>query len=785
MTFHTQLRIPGPTPLPERVVRSMSRPMIDHRGTEFAAILSEITAGAKRVFKTKNDLLLLTSSGTGGLESAVANLVSQGDEVVVALCGNFGERFAALAAAYGADVVRLEFEWGQPVDPDDLAVVLERHPKAQVVLLTHNETSTGLTNPLRDLARVARDAGRLVVVDGVSSISSIEIETDAWGIDVAVSGSQKGWMAPPGLALVSVSEHAWAQQANAHSPRFYFDWKEAKTWAQKGMTPFTPAVPVAYALQEGLRMLEEEGLNNVYERHARLARATQAGLVALGFQLYAQEGFRSHTVTSAVPPPGLDVAALRTLIDTKYGVVIAGGQGKMTGKMVRVGHLGALAVRSETRVTAPIIEAGRKLRVVGRAGVGVDNIDVQAATRKGILVVNAPRGNIVAAAEHAMALLFALARWVPQADASVKRGEWNRSKFIGTEIRGKTLGVIGLGNVGSEVAKRAHGLEMDVIAYDPVVSVERAELFNVALVSLNDLLERADFVTVHVPLVDSNRNLIGGPQLALMKPTARLINTARGGIVDEAALCEALQEGRLTAAAADVFATEPPGDNPLLKLSNFIATPHIGASTLEAQVSVAFDVAEEVAAVLAGDLPRFAVNAPALPPEELAYLRPFAELTERLAALHAQLYGGRVGTIELDFEGELAEHDVNLLVASAIKGVVQPFTEERINAVNARLIAANRGIRLVERQRDDDPGGRRPGRARCLVAAARGRGDVGSALCRTAPTLRRLTSALCRASGTTWHGRAIRASWWRHRTTFCRIQTSPTIAPCRSTTSCI
>jgi D-3-phosphoglycerate dehydrogenase / 2-oxoglutarate reductase len=364
----------------------------------------------------------------------------------------------------------------------------------------------------------------------------------------------------------------------------------------------------------------------------------------------------------------------------------------------RIPEFDALVVRSETRVSAPVIEAGRKLRVVGRAGVGVDNIDVAAATRKGILVVNAPRGNIIAAAEHAMALLFALARWVPQADASVKRGEWTRSKFVGTEIRGKTLGVIGLGNVGSEVAKRAHGLEMDVIAYDPVVSVERAELFNVALVSLSDLLERADFVSVHVPLVDSNRNLIGAAQLALMKPTARLINTARGGIVDESALGEALQAGRLAAAAADVFETEPPGDSPLLKLPNFIATPHIGASTLEAQVSVAFDVAEEVAAVLAGDLPRFAVNAPALPPEELAYLRPFAELTERLAALHGQLFGGRVSTIELDFEGELAEHDVNLLVASAIKGVVQPFTEERINAVNARLIAANRGIRLVERR---------------------------------------------------------------------------------------
>ena len=364
----------------------------------------------------------------------------------------------------------------------------------------------------------------------------------------------------------------------------------------------------------------------------------------------------------------------------------------------RIPDFDALVVRSETKVTAPILEAGRRLRVVGRAGVGVDNIDVPAATRKGILVVNAPRGNIVAAAEHTIALLFAVARWVPQADASVKRGEWNRSKFIGTEIRGKTLGVIGLGNVGSEVAKRAHGLEMEVVAYDPVVSVERAELFNVELVALSELLERSDFVTVHVPLVDANRHLIGAAELAQLKPTARLVNTARGGIVDEDALCVALESGRLAAAAADVFEREPAGDNPLFRLPNFIATPHIAASTIEAQASVAFDVAEEVAAVLAGDLPRYAVNAPALPPEELAYLRPFALLTERLASLHGQLFGGRVAAIELEFEGEVAEHDVNLLVAAAIRGVLQPFTEDRINAVNARLVASSRGVRLIERR---------------------------------------------------------------------------------------
>jgi len=353
----------------------------------------------------------------------------------------------------------------------------------------------------------------------------------------------------------------------------------------------------------------------------------------------------------------------------------------------RIPDFDALVVRSETKVTAPILEAGRRLRVVGRAGVGVDNIDVPAATRKGILVVNAPRGNIVAAAEHTIALLFA-----------VRRGEWTKSKFMGTEIRGKTLGVIGLGNVGSEVAKRAHGLEMEVVAYDPVVSVERAELFNVELVALKDLLERADFVTIHVPLVEANRNLIGAAELALMKPTARLVNTSRGGIVDENALYESLKSGHLAGAASDVFVNEPAGDHPLFTLPNFVATPHIAASTLEAQVSVAFDVAEEVAAVLAGDLPRYAVNAPSLPPEELAYLRPFASLTERLATLHTQLFGGRVSAIELDFEGELAEHDVNLLVAAAIKGVLQPFTEDRINQVNARLIASSRGVKLVERR---------------------------------------------------------------------------------------
>ena len=343
MIFQQQLRIPGPTPIPERVVRAASRPMIDHRGPEFAELLADVTAGAKRVFETNNDLLVLTSSGSGGLESAVANLISPGDEVVAAICGNFGERFAGIAAAYGARVVRLAAEWGEPVEPADLAEVLDAHPQASLVLLTHNETSTGVTNGLADLVRVARSAGRLVAVDGVSSVSSMAIEVDRLGIDVAVSASQKGWMSPPGIAFVTIGERAWEMSERARAPRYYFDWQLARKQAEGGSTPWTPAIGVMYAVQEGIRMMEEEGLENVFARHRRIADATGAGLAALGFDLFAAEGHRSATVTSAVPMPGLDVGAYRRLLRTRYGVVIGGGQGKMAGKLLRVGHLGAVS----------------------------------------------------------------------------------------------------------------------------------------------------------------------------------------------------------------------------------------------------------------------------------------------------------------------------------------------------------------------------------------------------------------------------------------------------------
>lgn len=343
MIFQPQLRIPGPTPIPDRVVRAMSRPMLDHRGPEFGKVVVEVIAGVKRVFETKNDLLVYSASGSGGLESAVANLVSPGDKVVACISGSFGERFAGIAAAYGCEVVRLEVEWGQPIDPSDLAAVLDAHPDAGVVLLTHNETSAGITNPLPALARVVREADRVLVVDGVSSVASIPIQVDELGIDVAVTASQKGFMAPPGLVFLSVSERAWERRRRATAPRYYWDWQPVKEAHAENSTPFTPAISVFYAVQEGIRMLEEEGLGNVYARHRRIADAVAASLPAIGFRPLAAEGYRSAVVTAVFPPEGVDVAAYRALLRQKYGVIIGGGQGKMKGRIVRVGHLGAVA----------------------------------------------------------------------------------------------------------------------------------------------------------------------------------------------------------------------------------------------------------------------------------------------------------------------------------------------------------------------------------------------------------------------------------------------------------
>jgi aspartate aminotransferase-like enzyme len=371
MIFQPQLRIPGPTPIPDRVVRSGARPMVDHRGPEFKCVVQDVVAGVKRVFGTANDLLIYTASGSGGLESAVANLVSSGDKVVAGIAGNFGERFAAIAHAYGCDLVRLEVEWGEPVEPEDLGATLAAHPDAKLVLLTHNETSTGITNPLPDLARAVHEAGCLLAVDGVSSVGSIPIDVDSNGIDVAVTGSQKGFMAPPGICFVTVSQRAWEANATAKAPRSYFDWGPTAAAVKQGATPYTPAIGVLHAVQEGLRMMEEEGLDAVYRRHRMIADGVAAGLQAMGFALFAAEGYRSAVVTAAIPPQGLEPDTYRALLRKRYGVVLGGGQGRMTGRMVRVGHLGAVAEGDMVQVLWAMEQALEDLDVQPNEGRGV------------------------------------------------------------------------------------------------------------------------------------------------------------------------------------------------------------------------------------------------------------------------------------------------------------------------------------------------------------------------------------------------------------------------------
>ena len=335
------LRVPGPTPVPEQVLAASARPMINHRGPEFRELIAQITADLKTAFRTKNDVLSLTSSGTGGLEAAVTNMLSPGERTLVVSIGVFGERVVKIAETFGANVNKLSFPMGTAADPSSVREALKRDPVIETVFVTHNETSTGVTNDLAALSAVIKgEMGKNLVVDGVSSIGSIPCPVDEWGLDVAISGSQKGWMCPPGLAMVSVSPRAWDVMARAKMPRFYFDLPAAKKALDKGETPWTPALSVMFALREGLRMVLAEGLDNVYRRHARLAAKTRRGVKALGLELFADEKHASNTVTAIKVPEGVDWKMVSGILRDKYQVVLAGGQGSLTGKVFRIGHLG-------------------------------------------------------------------------------------------------------------------------------------------------------------------------------------------------------------------------------------------------------------------------------------------------------------------------------------------------------------------------------------------------------------------------------------------------------------
>ena len=336
----TQLRIPGPTPIPDDVLQAMAKQMINHRGPEFIELINDVTDKLKQLFQTKNDLFLLTASGTGGLEAAIVNTLSPGDKVLSVSIGVFGDRFASIAQQYGAQVTPLRFEWGKAADTDTIRRALQDDPEIKAVLVTHNETSTGVTNDLASISSLVKEFDKLLLVDAISSLGSINLPVDDWHCDVAITASQKGWMVPPGLAMVSVSEEAWRAHANARMPRFYWDFTKARSYLEKGQTPWTPAVSVIFGLSAALEMMFEEGLANIVARHARLGKATRDGIKALGLSLFADENHASNTVTAVAASDGLDSKRLIKILRAEHQVVLAGGQQHLDGKIFRIGHLG-------------------------------------------------------------------------------------------------------------------------------------------------------------------------------------------------------------------------------------------------------------------------------------------------------------------------------------------------------------------------------------------------------------------------------------------------------------
>ncbi|MEM8504516.1 MAG: phosphoglycerate dehydrogenase [Cyanobacteria bacterium P01_D01_bin.1] len=395
-------------------------------------------------------------------------------------------------------------------------------------------------------------------------------------------------------------------------------------------------------------------------------------------------------VSDPIDQAGLDILSQVATVDVKTKL-------PLDELIAIIPDYDALMIRSGTKVTQAVIEAGKSLKIIGRAGVGVDNVDVPAATRRGIVVVNSPEGNTIAAAEHALAMMLSMSRYIPAANKSMKEGEWNRKAFTGVEVYKKTLGVVGLGKIGSHVATVARAMGMNLLAFDPFISSDRAEELGCRLVEMDLLLSESDYITLHIPKTPETANLINADSLAKMKPTARIVNCARGGIIDEAALAKALTDGVIAGAAIDVYSEEPLGDSPLKSVGkSLVLTPHLGASTAEAQVNVAVDVAEQIRDVLLELPARSAVNIPGLRPDVLEKLRPYLNLAETLGNFVGQLAGGRIEELNIKLQGELAQNDTKPIVIAALKGLLSNALQERVNYVNASIEAKERGIRVVE-----------------------------------------------------------------------------------------
>lgn len=395
-------------------------------------------------------------------------------------------------------------------------------------------------------------------------------------------------------------------------------------------------------------------------------------------------------VSDSISPKGVEILKKAGLkVDVKTGM-------KPDELKAVIGDYNGLIIRSATKVTADILEAATNLKVIGRAGSGLDNVDKAAATKRGVVVMNTPGGNTMTTAEHTIAMMFAMARMIPQASASMKQGLWEKKKFMGVELFNKTLGVVGMGNIGGQVAKKAQGLQMNVIAYDPFLNEEKARELGVERVSVEDLFRRSDFITIHTPLTPETKNLVNKKSLAIMKPGVRILNCARGGIVNEKDLYDALTSGKVAAAALDVFEKEPPEDQSLCRLDSVTCTPHLGAATKEAQENVAIAVAEQVADYLVNGTIRNAVNFPSIPPEQVPVLSPYLKLAEKLGNFGAQLYEYGINEVSIEFRGKASELNTAPVTIAALKGFFSPILEETVNYVNAPVIAKERGIEVKE-----------------------------------------------------------------------------------------
>jgi len=396
-------------------------------------------------------------------------------------------------------------------------------------------------------------------------------------------------------------------------------------------------------------------------------------------------------VADPLAEEGMENLKAKTDVDVRTGL-------KPDELKAIIGDYDALIVRSETQVTRDVIKCGKKLQIIARAGVGLDNVDINAATEQGIMVVNAPTGNTVAAAEHTMALMLALARNVPQAHAQLKAGKWNRKEFTGVELRNKTLGIIGLGNVGSGVAVRSKNFDMRMISYDPFASEGYAATLGVTLVPLEQLYRESDFITLHLPLTPQTKSMIGAREFDMMKKGVRVINVARGGLIDEEALVKAIEDGKVAGAAIDVFQVEPCTDSILFRNDKIIVTPHLGASTREAQINVCVDVVEQIIDVLNGKPARYAVNVPQIPAELLQILRPYMNVAEVVGRMVGQLMSGQLKSIKIKYSGEIAQYDTSALKAAILSGLLDTVSEEHVTLVNASMLAQQRGLKISEQK---------------------------------------------------------------------------------------